>query len=75
MTTTQVKILLTVEDDGSLADQKTNEETLKHLFVKIHRCFVEHTLNPFSSLTGPIESTRFEKKISEWVEAYNRAVS
>lgn len=75
MTTTQIKFLLTVQDDAALGDQRTIDETLKHLFIKIHRQYVEYSLNPFSSMTGPISSARFEQKISEWVEAYNRAVS
>jgi Sedlin, N-terminal conserved region len=82
MTTTQVKFLLTVQDESTTlqgdrggGDQRTMDETLKHLFTKLHRQYVEYSLNPFAPLTGPICSTRFDRKITEWIVAYNRAVS
>jgi Sedlin, N-terminal conserved region len=81
MTTTQVKFLLTVQDESTTlqgdrgGDQRTMDETLKHLFTKLHRQYVEYSLNPFAPLTGPICSTRFDRKITEWIAAYNRAVS
>jgi hypothetical protein len=80
MTTTQVKFLLTVRDEGSTmalqgGDQRSADESLKHLFIKLHRQYVEYSLNPFASMTGPICSTRFDQKVTEWIAAYNRAVS
>jgi len=73
-TTTQIKFLLTVEDDASIGDQRTVDETIKRLFFKLHRIYVEYTLNPFSPISGPIESARFTKKVNDCVTAYNRAL-
>ena len=74
MTTTQIKFLITLEDNAISADQSTVDETIKRLFIKIHRLYVEYTLNPFSSLNKEIISDRFDSKIKEIVTAYNRAV-
>lgn len=73
-TTTQIKFLLTVEDDASIGDQCTVDETIKRLCIKLHRLFVEYTLNPFSPISGPIESTRFTQKVQDCITAYNRAL-
>jgi len=73
-TTTQIKFLLTVEDDAGIGDQKTVDETIKRLCIKLHRLYVEYTLNPFSPISGLIESTRFTHKVSDCVHAYNRAL-
>jgi hypothetical protein len=73
MTTTQIKFLLVVQEDAvALGDQRTIDETIKRLFLKIHRAYVEHTLNPFCRLEAPIVSTRFDAKVTESVTAYNR---
>jgi Sedlin, N-terminal conserved region len=74
MTTTQIKFLLTVDDGAAVEDQRTVDETIKRLFVKLHRLYVEYTLNPFSPLTGPIQSARFDHKVGYCVSAYNRTL-
>jgi len=73
-TTTQIKFLLTVEDDAGIGDQRTVDETIKRLCIKLHRLYVEYTLNPFSPISGPIESARFTQKVNDCVTAYNRAL-
>ena len=73
-TTTLIKFLLTVEDDAAIGDQRTVDETIKRLCIKLHRLYVEYTLNPFSPISGPIESSRFTKKVKDCVTAYNRAL-
>ena len=74
MTTTLIKLLLTVEDSlEGLNDQAAVDESIKNLFVEIHRIYTEFTLNPFSPLGGPIVSSRFDDKIQECVSCYNRA--
>lgn len=73
-TTTQIKFLLTVEDDASIGDQRTVDETIKRLCIKLHRLYVEYTLNPFSPISGPLESARFTQKVNDCVTAYNRAL-
>jgi Sedlin, N-terminal conserved region len=74
MTTTQIRFLLTVEDDVAVGDQKTVDETIKRLFIKLHRVYVEYILNPFSPLIGPIRSDYFDQKIEECIRGYNRAI-
>ena len=73
-TTTQIKFLLTVEDDAGIGDQKTVDETIKRLCIKLHRLYVEYTLNPFSPISRPLESARFTQKVNDCVTAYNRAL-
>lgn len=76
MTTTQIKFLLTVQDHAAaIGDQRNIDETIKRLLVKLHRLYVEYTLNPFSALNSPIQSTRFDAKVSDCVEAFNRTVT
>lgn len=72
MTTTQIKFLLTVEDDAAYA--MSADETIKRLFVKLHRFYVEYTLNPFSPFEGPIASERFDKKVRDCIVAYNHTM-
>jgi Sedlin, N-terminal conserved region len=74
MTTTQIKFLLTVEDDSNIGDQRTVDETIKRLFIKLHRIYVEYTLNPFSPMHGPIDSKRFNEKVQSCVAAFNHAL-
>jgi hypothetical protein len=75
MTTTHIKFLLTVEDDSVVGDQRTVDETIKRLFLKIHRVYVEYTLNPFSHLDVPIVSSQFDTRVKGCVAAYNRTVT
>jgi Sedlin, N-terminal conserved region len=75
MTTTHIKFLLTVEDHAFPEDQRTVDETIKRLFVKLHHLYVEYTLNPFSQLSAPIVSSRFDTKAKELVTAYNRTTA
>jgi hypothetical protein len=74
MTTTRIKFLLTVQEDAIIGDQRTIDETIKRLFLKIHRAYVEHTLNPFCQLEAPILSPRFDTKVTESVTAYNHTI-
>jgi hypothetical protein len=89
MTTTRVRFLLAVEDrwpapsgggggdvppDGDGAEEDDDEVAVRRLFAKLHRIYVEHTLNPFSAAAGPIRSPRFDCKVSETVAAFNRSV-
>jgi len=74
MTTTQIKFLITLEDNA-MPDQRTVDETIKRLFIKIHRLYVEYTLDPFSPLNKEIVSDHFDSKVKEIVTAYNRAVA
>lgn len=73
MTTTGNKFLLAVNDTP--AQDGTKDETIKRLFVKIHRLYVEYMLNPFCELEAPIVSPKFDSKLEQLVEAYNRTVT
>jgi hypothetical protein len=75
MTTTQIKFILCVEDDALPDDQPSVDEMIKRLLFKIHRLYVEQTLNPFSSMGAPISSPRFESQLKSTVTAYNHAVA
>jgi hypothetical protein len=89
MTTTRVRFLLAVEDrwpapsggggdvpsDGDGAEEEEDDDAaVRRLFAKLHRIYVEHTLNPFSAAAGPIRSPKFDCKVSETVAAFNRSV-
>lgn len=78
--TTQMKIIVVVEDDefipASLSEQQsTSDDRTKALMAKIHKHYIEYTLNPFSKLEGPIESETFKRKVGEEVERFNRVAS
>lgn len=74
MTTTFIKFVLIVEDDATSTDQTITDQNIKRLFVKLHRIFIEHMLNPFSNINAPITSRRFADKVQETVQAYNRTI-
>ena len=74
MTTTQIKFLLTIRDDAS-TPLGAADAIVQRLFIKLHRSYVEYMLNPFSPLSGPMESARFEQKVKDCIQAYNRAIS
>jgi Sedlin, N-terminal conserved region len=82
MTTTQIRFVLVVEDhlaSSSAAapgrDQRSVDDAIYRLFAKLHRLYVEHTLNPFAALSGPIQSPKLDRKVHECVTAFNRSIS
>jgi hypothetical protein len=77
MTTTQIRFLLAVDDQWSVSsarDPMYADDVIKRLFAKLHRLYVEHMLNPFCAITGPIQSSKFDRKVQECVAAFNRSV-
>lgn len=74
MTTTEIRFLLAVEDHVNVMgdQQRAIDETIKHLLTQLHQLYVEYTLNPFSTLNGPIDSDHFDKKVEACVESFNR---
>lgn len=67
MTTTQIKFLVAIQDaeiDGDIVG----------LLRRLHQTYVEYRLNPLGSLNGPIISKRFDEKVRQTVESYNRSV-
>jgi Sedlin, N-terminal conserved region len=83
MTTTQIRFVLVVEDHHAASssaaapwrDQRSVDDAIYRLFVKLHRLYVEHTLNPFAALSGPIQSPKLDRKVHECVTAFNRSIS
>jgi Sedlin, N-terminal conserved region len=79
MTTTQIRFVLVVEDHHASAapgrDQRSVDDAIFRLFVKLHRLYVEHTLNPFGALSGPIQSHKMDRKVHECVTAFNRSIT
>ena len=78
MTTTKLKIMAVVEDTVPSRQEiqaRILEDDLKKLFVQIHNVYVEYTLNPFNPIDGQmIQSSRFEKHVSDCVLRFNRTV-
>ena len=67
MTTTQIKFLVAIQDaeiDGDVVG----------LLRRLHQTYVEYRLNPLGQLTGPIQSKRFDEKVRQTIESYNRSV-
>ena len=67
MTTTQIKFLVAIQDaeiDGDIVG----------LLRRLHQTYVEYRLNPLGQLTGPIQSKRFDEKVRQTIESYNRSV-
>ena len=67
MTTTQIKFLVAIQDaeiDGDIVG----------LLRRLHQAYVEYRLNPLGPLTGPIQSKRFDEKVRQTIESYNRSV-
>lgn len=67
MTTTQIKFLVAIQDaeiDGDIIG----------LLRRLHQTYVEYRLNPLGPLTGPIQSKRFDEKVRQTIESYNRSV-
>ena len=67
MTTTQIKFLVAIQDaeiDGDIVG----------LLRRLHQAYVEYRLNPLGQLTGPIQSKRFDEKVRQTIESYNRSV-
>jgi hypothetical protein len=69
MSTTHIKFLVALRDDGGSTHYNKNVSTLlRH----IHQLYVEYRLNPLGPLTGPIQSKAFDRKIQQTVETYNQ---
>lgn len=78
MTTTQIRFVLVVEDhhvSSSGREQRSVDDAIYRLLVKLHRLYVDHTLNPFGGLSGPIQSPRMDRRVRECVAAFNRSVT
>ncbi|CAB9511334.1 particle complex subunit 2-like protein [Seminavis robusta] len=78
VTSTKLKIIVVVEDDEMIpySEQPAVDDRIKALMAKIHKSYVEYTLNPFNQIEGtPIKSKTFKSKVERDVEAFNRALS
>lgn len=75
MTTTQIKLLITILDDPMSSDQRAEDQNVKNLAIKLHGLYVEYILNPFSPINGPILSRSFDAKVDSCVRAHNKSLS
>lgn len=71
MTTTQIKFIVTVHDNGFGMEQKTFDGPVLDLLSSIHRSYVAYVMNPLSSLNTPIFSAQFDAELETCVLAYN----
>ncbi|GKZ01437.1 trafficking protein particle complex subunit 2-like protein [Mayamaea pseudoterrestris] len=70
MTTTQIRILLSVQDNPD-QPQHAVDQSIQRLLAQIHKFYVEYTLNPFTELNSTIQSQKFDKNIQQTVNAFN----
>lgn len=50
ITTTKIKFILVVEDEGSPDVQRSMDDDVKSLLFKIHGLYVDDLMNPFKKL-------------------------
>ena len=73
-TTTRIKFFIVVEDEALSSEQQINADSdIKSLLKTIHRLYVEEMLNPFTDITGPIKSKRFDEQINYHIAAFNQS--
>ena len=72
VTTTKVKLLLTVEDDAVPEMQQTVDIEIKVLLRKIHELYIEDLLNPFKDIGSKIVSKTFDEKVTKCISAFNQ---
>jgi hypothetical protein len=74
-TTTNIRIVLVVEDDALSEGQQSNVDAdIQTLLRNIHLLYVEDTMNPFKDLDEPkITSKRFDAQVMKLVAAFNHS--
>ena len=73
MTTTKIKFLLAVEDEASPDTQKSIDEDIKSLLIRLHECYIQDLLNPFKDLSKGLVSKSFDRKIKHEVVTFNQS--
>ncbi len=72
VTTTNVKLILVVEDEAVPDVQKNVDEEIKSLLAKVHDLYVADLMNPFKDIGTGIVSKRFEDGVQKYVAAFNQ---
>jgi hypothetical protein len=72
-TSTQVKILAVVTEDGGA--EPVRESEIKGVLQGLHTLYVSYLQSPFSPLGGKIVSDRFNKGVERQVSLYNQSGS
>lgn len=72
-TSTQVKILAVVTQDGGA--EPVRESEIKGVLQGLHTLYVSYLQSPFSPLGGKIVSDRFNKGVERQVSLYNQSGS
>ncbi len=72
VTTSQIKLILVVEDEAVPDIQKNVDEEIKALLGKIIDLYVTDLMNPFKAIETPIVSKRFEEGLQRYVAAFNQ---
>lgn len=73
ITTTKIKFILVVEDEGSPDVQRSMDDDVKSLLFKIHGLYVDDLMNPFKEIGSSIVSKGFNEKLLRYVAAFNQA--
>ena len=76
MTTTQIKFIVAIQDTTTTTTNHNDNDNdvVVRLLRRLHALYVEYRLNPLGPLTGPIQSKRFDAKVQQTIQAYNRSV-
>lgn len=72
VTTTQIKLVLVVEDEAVPDIQKNVDEEIKSLLGKIHDLYIADLMNPFKPIGTRIVSQRFEEGLQKHVAVFNQ---
>lgn len=73
VTTSQIKLVLVVQDEAVSDIQKNVDEEIKVLLGKIHDLYVADVMNPFKPIGKRIASKRFEEGLQKYVAAFNQS--
>jgi hypothetical protein len=76
VTSSNIKILAMIQNDGVIPLVKTRESDIRVLFAKVHDCYVKYTMNPFTKVRSKIEQPclGFDQGVLVAVTNYNKAV-
>lgn len=71
LTSTKIKLMVSIHDVDDGKDDLVREAGLKSLFSEIHNAFTQYTLNPLTKINSEIKSSRFDTTLTEVVCDYN----
>jgi hypothetical protein len=71
LTSTKIKLMVSIHDIYDGNDDLVREAGLKFLFSEVHNAFTQYTLNPFTKIKSKIQSSRFDIALADIVCDYN----